>query len=116
VGDVHLEPGYVSYQGGITMSVKGGKSRQAQIKYMDHGHSLKAIFKPGRAVDRERFPARKMWGARRARQLLADAFAQALVDTAAMEEEGCARCGLEPHTWKGSKGQGYPRGGEWYCC
>jgi hypothetical protein len=98
------------------MSVKGRKSRQAQHKSMDHAHSLKAILKPGRAVDRERFPARKMWGARRARQLLAGAFAQALVDTAAAEEEGCARCGLEPHVRKGHKGQGYPSGGEWYCC
>jgi hypothetical protein len=98
------------------MSVKGQKSRQAQHKAPDRGDSLKAIFKPRRAVDREHFPAGKVWGARRARQLLADTFAQAPVDTAAVEEEGCARCGLEPHAWKGHKGQGYPRGGEWYCC
>jgi hypothetical protein len=98
------------------MSVKGRKSRQAQHKSTARGHSLKAIFKPRRAVDREHFPTGKVWGAWRAQQLLVDAFAQAPVDIAAVEEEGCARCGLEPHAWKGHKGQGYRRGREWYCC
>jgi hypothetical protein len=98
------------------MSVKGRKSRQAQHKSPDRGHSLKAIFKPRRAVDREHFPAGKGWGARRARQLLADASTQATMDPAAVEEKVCMGCGLERRLWKGHKGKDYPRGGEWYCC
>ena len=108
-------PGHVSYQGGATMSVKGRNSRHAQHKSTDRGQSLKAIFKPRRAFDREHSPTGKMWGARRAPQLLAGAFAQSAVDTACVED-GCARCGLEPRAWKGHNGKGYPRGGEWYCC
>src|SRR5215472_13561863 len=96
-------PRRVSYQGDVPMSVKGRKSRQVQHESMDRGHTLKVVFKPRRAVDSEHFPFGKVWGTWRARQLLADTFAQALVDTAGVEEEGCARCGLEPHAWKGNK-------------
>ena len=98
------------------MSVKGRKFRRMGPKPEDRGHTRKGLFQLGRAVDRGHFPAGRAWGTRRARQLLAGAVAQAPAYTAAVQEEGCSRCGLEPHAWKGSQGKGYARGGGYYCC
>jgi len=98
------------------MSVKGRKSRQAPHTSTDRGDSLKAIFKPRRAVDCEHFPAGKTWEAGRARQLLADALAQASADLGAAEAGLCTGCGLEPWAWLGNHGEGYVRDGARYCC
>jgi hypothetical protein len=98
------------------MSVKGRKSRQAQQTSRDHGYSLKAIFKSRRTVDREHFPAGKNWEAGRARQLLADALAQASADLGAAEAGLCAGCGLEPWAWLGNHSEGYVRDSVRYCC
>jgi hypothetical protein len=97
------------------MSVKGRKSRQWRYKRTHHGDTVKAIFERGCAA-RRHFSAGKASGAVRARGLLADALAQAPVNPGAMEEEGCAGCGLEQCAWLGNQGEGYVSDGERYCC
>ena len=98
------------------MSVKGRKFRQVRHKPTDYGHTLKTIFRAKHAVGRERPPGGIVSGARRTRPALEETFAQARMDTAAVDEEVCPGCGLAQQSWKGNKGKGYPRGGERYCC
>jgi hypothetical protein len=98
------------------MSVKGRKFHQPAPEPTDRRDTWKGGFKPRRAVDRERSPLGKFWGVRRTRQPLSEVLEQAQMDTTAVDEEGCARCGLEPQAWQGSNGKGYTKGGTWYCC
>jgi hypothetical protein len=98
------------------MSVKGRKFRQARHKPTDHGHTFKAIFQAKHAIGRERLPVGRASRTGRTRHAPADTLAQARIDTAAVDEEVCAGCGLEQHLWKGNKGKGYPQDGEHYCC
>lgn len=98
------------------MSVKGRKSRQWRHPSTDRRHPLKAFLKPRRATSPEPFPSGKVTGTVRARQLLADALAQASVDPWAVEEEVCAGCGLEKCAWLGNQGGGYTRDGKQNCC
>ena len=98
------------------MSVKGRKSRQEQPQFSDREHTLKIVFKPRRAIGRGHFPAENTWGAGGARQLLADALAQAQMESTALAEEGCTGCGLEQWAWLGNQGKGYINDGERYCC
>jgi hypothetical protein len=98
------------------MAVKVRKFLQARHKPTDFGHTLRALFQAKRAVRREQLPVGMASRTGRTRHALADTFAQAQMGTAAMDEEVCAGCCLERHLWKGSKGKGYPRDGERYCC
>jgi hypothetical protein len=98
------------------MSVKGRKFRQARHKPTDHGHTFKAIFQAKHAIGRERLPVGRASRTGRTRHAPADTLVQARIDTAAVDEEVCAGCGLEQHLWKGNKGKGYPQDGEHYCC
>jgi hypothetical protein len=98
------------------MSVKGRKSRQWRHKFTHHGDTMEAMFERGRSAAREHVPARKTSRAVRARQLLADALAQAPMNPGGMEEETCTGCGLGQRAWLGNQGEGYVSGGERYCC
>lgn len=71
------------------------------------GDTMEARFERGRSATREHFPAGKASRAVRARQLLADALAQAPMNPRGMVEETCTGCGLERRAWLGNQGEGY---------
>jgi hypothetical protein len=101
------------------MSVKGRHTRRARHDPVDRWDTADAIVARGRAVGRGHRLSRRAQRAVQAWDLSADAFAREPADTGEagdVEEEVCARCGVERSVWQGNKGKGYTRHGATYCC